>query len=463
MKKSILIFSLFTLLSGAYGGYRSICANHLQNQILGWIEENKKQGWDIQYDRMERRGFPLAATVEIANVRIQGPSIDLKTEGTWSAGISLFGRETWLDIEGKTEIVWNQQPWQSSGHLRIQNHSPKLNESTALLKDFSLFANQWSLSRVKDSAGIEMKSGTLHFKNDGNTDRSHSFLLEAYLLGAKTHSDLDPILDPNENTFTLEAEITFPPEIFLDRKKIFPLCFQIDRWENSNQTSLGTMKGVFELDIDEKNHISGSLSLDTSVKYKENIRLSKPTSPVSSTETFKKLLSDHWEQINPLLPDLKSFGNISNEVSLHFEADQNGNEWDNWTIQLEKYALDSDLYQVGLQGDFCQSENKAHLTIEMKNHQEMIEDLARYYNRWRPLLISGGIATADQIPLMNGKIVERTLHFLESLSVPVQQKELRISLQAADGSLMVGPFNEKELTAALVEFGMDIGRELSGL
>ena len=70
----LIAFSIMVLFCAVYSGLWLVLALSSRDQLVNWIEEQKDQGFNVRYDRLQATGYPFAICIEITNPGLGVPN-----------------------------------------------------------------------------------------------------------------------------------------------------------------------------------------------------------------------------------------------------------------------------------------------------------------------------------------------------------------------------------------------------
>ena len=332
MKK--IIFSLlivFLIICGSFAALWWVKSNHFERAVASAIARQNAEypGLEIQYEKLERSGFPFFIEVDIKNPRLtlqnsehhsNKPS-QITVDGKLTLGIPFFKRnQAWFSSSGNTHFVGfcpqedKEDHWLLSGSLQTKfefSHPFFLDElptqtlRTQLedyLKEFfslfSLQANHLTLSDAlfdPPSKRFSLNKGSFAFNQAKKGIDSNDFNLKLNLEGfeyedidlANKYKKLFPLCFKDEAKvclptklhtadLILEARSTFPPidlSFFRDfsLQHLPPFFFAIDRYEMSEKSSLGTSlnKGRMTVEKKQDKFLIGDMAFEGISKFSD--------------------------------------------------------------------------------------------------------------------------------------------------------------------------------------------------
>ena len=75
----LIAFSIIVLFCAIYSGLWLVLALSSRDQVANWIEEQKNQGFNLRYEKLQATGYPFAICLEITK-----PGIGVsKTSTSW--------------------------------------------------------------------------------------------------------------------------------------------------------------------------------------------------------------------------------------------------------------------------------------------------------------------------------------------------------------------------------------------
>jgi hypothetical protein len=350
-------------------------------------------------------------------------------------------------------------------------------------KIFSLEKGSLLLNRTKNDTGLfDFTFNTdlqgLEFVNRAQFDRLRDVFPKSFKEGK-----FDFLTTPSKVDVILETHGTLP-QIHSRNEISFikspPFFYTIDRLEISekkpNFTNL--LKGKLRIEKTPDEWIKGELFFNGTnqgrEKNNENIlalvnSLAEELLTKDSPDLVKigKFLTTHQAELNTLLPHgsaLKVHSQL--EMSFQGKPDERGDKIEKIYINLKNAGVGTDLYGIHMSGDLKEKEGQlfdGNLTIQLDNYKELLRDFANYYNHWQNLLSSFDIYKL-KLPSLSPQKVERTIHFLESLSSPPKKQQegfnqLAVSITVRDSNqakVKVGPLPLNVFLLKLMQLNQEV-------
>lgn len=380
MKKIIYPFIiLLAIVCVAYFAFWWYRADHLKKIVVASIENfERANGVHIQYDDIEKRGFPFNVELGIIDPLIifhdqtekilQDP-IEIFLEGTLVLGTRMWESKAWIGIDGNTHFTRiaeeadeeseeaEDKHWILGGKLLFSwpsHHLLTYDEAGACrcFDDLTLQINNLRFSHAKPDPKnliFSLENSLFHFKLSKQNELMNDFLVELdihnfnFYPHKELYNRLFPGLIGNEMQFLLTergkhsssfvAHGTLPnSEYFIKSitdKKLFPFSIMIDKSFVKDDLAEAFVKGKIELENPRDQIFQGHVSYDSyhqfSEKYREALiqtiemmaELTKMNPSLDSKES--EFWVAHTKDIAELVPDLSQFGKIISQMDLNLK------------------------------------------------------------------------------------------------------------------------------------------------
>lgn len=182
----------------------------------------------------------------------------------------------------------------------------------------------------------------------------------------------------------------------------------------------GLISFLYELKVTEKYHSQLIKMGELFASNKQAIKESDI--PPDVAQVFK-------EHANELIPNLTKQGTIKNTIELNFHGHEEANSDNLDYVELNKYKIGSDLYDLNLDGKAEKTNTgnfAGNLDIKLKNYQELFKDILNYYMKWQKYLAQA--KAKEQLPIISTQYVEKIEKFLESFSTSSNSNQLEIPI-----------------------------------
>jgi len=323
MKKSLsLLAGIILIVCVVYTATWWVKSNHLKNHLVTLIADINRaenRAFQIEYDAIESKGFPLYSEANIKNLRfiftdkeskINAFPLKITVDGSVTVGSPLFINKAWIALSGKTHIMASDEveggqlkteQWILDGqltigcdcaeHFLLTDENVTLSSSgefikwaTELTHDFSITAKHLSLTEISKDANrkiYSLKDGLFLLNQSRNKDLTKDVSLDLKLeklilypnlkwfqnsqtalsLSLKDKADLQLLSNPTENDLVFQAHLTLPafdsPFFAHPSLETLPtFAINVDRHKWSSKSALWSLDGNGNLEA--KNEINDS-------------------------------------------------------------------------------------------------------------------------------------------------------------------------------------------------------------
>lgn len=246
--------------------YWGLAAWGLQTALDQWFSEQRRQGWQAEFENLSTDGFPFRHTIHMTQPGLADPG----TGAAWSADWVAFDSPAlW---PGAQTLRFSQAPQRFSYFdqtltLVAQDMQAEMQLAPGLalqLEHLSLNAKAWQISKLKDPL-LEAQSLTLVMQQQKNPTQYH---LTADARGFSPATSYRRLLTAGDQlprhfeTLTLSAVVEF--DMAWDRRALElrrPQPRHIELQLAEAQWGALRFKAAGKLDVDEAGRLEGTITL----------------------------------------------------------------------------------------------------------------------------------------------------------------------------------------------------------
>jgi hypothetical protein len=450
--------------------------------------------------------------------------LEIATKGTWTVGSPLLyhaNSEGKIDISGENYILAEER-WIVAGDLSIVCNCL---EHSLIGKEpvFTVSAAEW-LDRVFQEISIKaeditfskelaaqphiiaaLDEGTLDvYRTEQNHSQNH-FALELDMEGLQLFTDpqtienleellghpirerkkIQSLISPSTNDLELEARLVLPSfsHEFFQNPSVGALpvfSFIINRYESEERNPWFASESTGSLSIGKNANglVSGALAMNSTTEALSDQRkklielfdvIAKEIKQSPKYDHLATFIYNHRKELEDLIPDFTQFNPTTVDLDIQAQGKQakESDQFEEMFINIKKFDMDANLYGIGFHGKLEEKPSHSfsgYSTLLLRHYKAFIQDLAHYYNRWQALLTKADVVSAEKMPPLNARVMDRLIQFLEEISdhPKAQRDPLSVTIHAENpAEIKIGTLSLPEFVQAWTRFIMDISSDVS--
>jgi len=489
MKKAIVVL---LLLIGAYTAFWFYEASEIEKQLkeeLASLEPNAK----IQYDAIQKRGYPLSIKLAVVNprVEVENEAVNFTVQGQLAGCWSLLGELKKLDLSGNSHLEFEVGEEGDLTDYKFTGDMVVEFDSIRTIGD----KGKITFTNAKAYSSGNLVHGPFEWTIDGltadydvkspNPNRSHLFL-DVEVKGAELASIKNAEESPLTRMYQLlinsieeksgKTDLSFLMQCELPSQELvqkyihsplllftesFPtISLDLKKFSSSNALVKQDAKAAITISEDGKRSLVLRIDADGFVHYypgyheavvsaidKVKLEAAQWDAP-EDLSLLKSVLLNHTDLIKSLVPHPENFGKIEGEESLLFVLNKTNL---NWHIALEKLNLHCDLFGVGIKADAQERNNSTHIDaiVTITHVKRLAEELVAFYNRLERLASLIEEETNQHLTPLPENAPEKIVAYLNLLATKREGDELAIDIKYSDGKIQVGPLSLEQARAQL--------------
>jgi len=469
MKKSLIFAGVIAIAAIVYSVLWFNTTNDLKQRVI-----NKTAALGITYDSIDKAGFPFGAKITLTNPKIETTS----HVGTVTIGSSLFDiKKLWVKSQGTTELQDEKEKVKVTGTATFKctycgNRELDL-DVTELLRDMQLSVSDLKLANNSGDI-IKIKSGNLALAIEkGETSNPFTFSMDANEFISYANPESYDTLFPDATKDDLRKLMNDKADIVFASHGAIP-PFDHPFYTNP---SIENLPSAFSFVVDKSavNSTFYKSESDAAIdfqkkpdQYKAVVTMNSATQATDKlrpqvVEVLKLMAKEKpaiAENAEGLVPDFIKFGRVSSIFDSTI-AGNLGLGAVGTTLDLRNLNLSSDLYGLKVTGNASLMKSDFKITVD--HHRELLTDARNYYNKWQKVLVSSGIVTASDMPVINERSQELIVEFLESLSESKDKNQLVIGIAYSMEGIKIGPKDLAQVVEAygklMSELKAEVGKE----
>ncbi len=446
MKKFGWIIAVVIVLVGIYSALWVFQARALEKGMLDELAEISKESKNtvvLNYDRIDRSGYPFSIAFSFVNPRfsagIEPQKVEVGVQGDITNTFTVLGRLKNVAVDGMVNVnAPGMQQTLFEGKASIassfKGFIPRfiihpLSTKKSDFEELTLSISPFKWVSPSGVAAVTIENTVLHYQNKPSSqlvDVKANVMVDLpvanALMGMPTGME-EPVSEGTKDVvplymlvqraindtlatktnFAVDLSAEIPSQEFFSKISSTPIfglfsltlptfSLHVKNFTSTNVLSTSTCHGRIALTEDNKKTIHFQFGHDTKTEWSPEFYTramacldeisagAKELHPQDETlKRLKELLVNHIDDVKALVPKMQLLGT---QVSMSKGSLDFNKENFNFASELSKSGLQNNLFGILLHGDAKHEggEFAYSFTLDLLNYKELVNDLTNYFN-----------------------------------------------------------------------------------